>query len=151
MKCTECNAGKLRRKLTTVEHEVRGLKFTLEDVALECDHCRFQIIPPDRIEAHARKTDQAYRHAAGYLTAAEIRQARARLGMTQTEFAEYLGVGEASLKRWELGALQDRSSDRLIRLQTDPDFARNSLHDLCRRLIPAEPEPPVQGPRSAIQ
>jgi len=61
-------------------------------------------------------------------------------------------VGDASIKRWELGALLDRSSDDLIRLKTDPDFAQQSLEQSRRRLgqkPPAEPERTVvfvQGP-----
>lgn len=64
----------------------------------------------------------------------EIRRARESPGFSQQAFAEYLGVGEASIKRWELGSLQDKSSDDLIRLKTDPDYARRSLDQLCRRL-----------------
>ena len=53
------------------------------------------------------------------LTADEIRRRRKGLGMNQRDFAEYLGVGIASLKRWEGGKTRNRSSDILIRLRTD--------------------------------
>jgi uncharacterized phage-associated protein len=39
--------------------------------------------------------------------------------MTQEAFAKYLNVGVASVKRWELGKAQDKSSDELIRLKSN--------------------------------
>lgn len=73
---------------------------------------------------HLRKLADAYRRAHRLLTSEEIRSRRSSLRMTQKAFAIYLGVGEASIKRWELGAIQDESMDRYIRLKTDPDEAR---------------------------
>ena len=54
----------------------------------------------------------------------EIRARRMQLGMSQTQFGEYLGTGPASVKRWELGQVQDKAMDELIRLKTDPEAAR---------------------------
>jgi putative zinc finger/helix-turn-helix YgiT family protein len=124
----------MRRQSARTPHEVRGLKFEVEGTALVCSKCGFQMIPADLLEEHGRLVDEAYRSAAGLLSADGIRAARSRLGMSQQQFAEYLGVGEASVKRWETGALPEKSSDDLIRLKTDPEFAQRSLEKLCRRL-----------------
>lgn len=143
MKCMECGKGRMRRALARTDHEIRGVKFKVEGEALVCSKCGFVMIPSGLIGEHARLVDAGYRKAAGLLVATQIREARKRLGMTQREFAEYLGVGEASVKRWELGSLQDKSSDILIRLMTDPDFAQENLEQLCRRLgrkSPTEPQ-----------
>ena len=129
----------MRRKTARTSHEVRGLKFEVEGKLLVCAHCGFQMIPADLLNEHGRMVDEAFRRAAGLLSAAEIRAARKRLRMSQQEFAAYLGVGDASVKRWELGALQEKSSDDLIRLKTDPEYARKHLNALCRRL---ERKPP---------
>lgn len=134
MKCLECDKGKMRRQSARTPHEVRGLRFEVEGTALVCSKCGFQMIPADLLEEHGRLVDEAYRRAAGLLSANGIRAARSHLGMSQQQFAEYLAVGEASVKRWELGALPDKSSDDLIRLKTDPEFAQRSLEELCRRL-----------------
>jgi hypothetical protein len=40
--------------------------------------------------------------------------------MSQQEFANFLGVGVASVKRWELGKIQDKLHDDLIRQKTAP-------------------------------
>jgi hypothetical protein len=50
--------------------------------------------------------------------------------MSQQRFSEYLGAGVASVKRWELGQIQDRAMDELIRLKTDVEAARENLRSL---------------------
>ena len=147
MKCFECGEGRMIRKLTDIEHEIRGTKFTVRDLAQECDHCHIQFIPPARIAEHGRMTDEAYRAAAGLLTADQIRQAREKLGMSQRVFADYLGVGEASLKRWEIGSLPDKSSNELIRIKSDPTYAQRNLDQLCARL---ELESPTRPQRHIV-
>lgn len=126
MKCFDCGKGRMIKKVTKVPHEIRGLRFEVESAVSVCTKCGAISIPWDRIGDHGRLVDATYRRLAGILTAEEIREARQRLGMSQREFAEYLGVGEASVKRWETGVLPDKSSSDLIRLKTDPEAARQN-------------------------
>jgi hypothetical protein len=51
--------------------------------------------------------------------------------MTQSEFASYLGPGVASVRRWELGQIQDKAMDMLIRLKTYPAEARQNLRTVA--------------------
>ena len=60
-----------------------------------------------------------YRQDHGLLTSVEIRSRRKRLGMTQEEFARHLGVGIASVKRWEMGKIQDQRSNECIIWKTE--------------------------------
>ncbi len=63
-----------------------------------------------------RITIETYRQL-GLLTPDEIRAGRERLGMTQQELQELLGLGGNSLSRWENGRIyQGRSVDTLLRL-----------------------------------
>lgn len=140
MKCVECGEGRMRMRLAKVPHEIRGLKFEVEDKVNICDSCGFITIPLARADEHGRLVDATYRRLAGILTAKEIREARQRLGMSQRQFAEYLGVGEASVKRWETGVLPDKSSSDLIRLKTDPNEARANYDALCVRMGLRQPE-----------
>jgi DNA-binding transcriptional regulator YiaG len=49
--------------------------------------------------------------------AARVRHLRARLGLTQRELAEELGVRQQTVSEWETGAYQPRgASARLLRL-----------------------------------
>lgn len=139
MKCVECGKGRIHRRKTLVETELRGVRLKVPGIADECDRCGFQSIPLERASEFGASLDAAYRQLTGLLTKQEIRAGRERLGMSQEEFAEYLGVGLASVKRWELGALQDKSSDNLIRLMTDEAFAQQNLEQLCSLLGVASP------------
>ncbi len=47
--------------------------------------------------------------------------------MSQSKFADYLGVGVASVKRWEMGKIQEHAMDELVRLKTEPEAARRNL------------------------
>jgi transcriptional regulator with XRE-family HTH domain len=60
-----------------------------------------------------RKIADAYRRDHDLYTSEEIKAIRGKI--TQQQFADALGVGVASVKRWELGLVQDKGNDRLIR------------------------------------
>jgi len=61
--------------------------------------------------------DTRLRREARLLTPEEIREGREKLGLTQRQFANLLGVGEATVSRWETGAqIQQRAMDRFLRV-----------------------------------
>ena len=80
---------------------------------LQCSTCGFQ---------YSDERGETARHEAvcahlGVLTPKEIVAIREHLNLTRAEFASLLGVGQASLQRWESASLiQSVSLDRLIRL-----------------------------------
>ena len=76
---------------------------------------------------YGRLLADKYRSAHGLLTSEELKERRERLSMSQAKFAEYLGVGIASVKRWEMGKVQESAMDALIRLKTEPEAARLNL------------------------
>jgi DNA-binding XRE family transcriptional regulator len=68
---------------------------------------------------YGRLLADEYRAAHGLLTSVEIRSRRKQLGMSQEEFANHVGVGVASVKRWEMGKIQDERSNKLIIERTE--------------------------------
>lgn len=133
MKCFECGAGNVERRAIHVNKELRGVDLTFFARVDVCDKCGAWEIPLDEAGSFGAELDKAYRKKLCLLSAEEIRQARRRLNMNQREFARYIGVGAASIKRWELGALQDKSSDEVIRLKTDAEYARKNLEFIRRQ------------------
>jgi len=113
-----------------IEADVRGEKHFVEVEAEVCNRCGEVAFDDAQADAYTIAGSDAYRLAHGLLTTGQIKAARKRLGLTQTQFAERLKVGVASVKRWELGAIQDESSDLLIRLSTDLDAARRNVREL---------------------
>jgi putative zinc finger/helix-turn-helix YgiT family protein len=64
-----------------------------------------------------RQISAAVRREARVLTPEEIPGGREKLGLTQKQFANLLGVGEATVSRWETGAqIQQRAMDRFLRV-----------------------------------
>src|ERR1039457_1389110 len=59
-----------------------------------------------------------------------MKDRRRNLGMSQQQFAKYLGVGSSSVKRWELGWIQDKAMNDLILLRTDPRAAEANLAEV---------------------
>jgi len=57
------------------------------------------------------------------------------MGMSQTAFANHVGVGIASLQRWEKGlVVQDEANDRLLRSATrHTTFVSEKVSDLRQR------------------
>ncbi len=90
----------------------------------ECSTCGEKIIPVALGDAIER---ERY-HRLGLLTPQRIYEIRQSAGLTQTEMAQLLGVGDKTYTRWESGrSLQNKSSDNLIRA-----FEQNA--DLFARL-----------------
>jgi putative zinc finger/helix-turn-helix YgiT family protein len=114
-------------------------------IGLKCPDCGFQTIDSEQSSEFTKLVSDAYRRANGLLTSAEIVAARTRLGMSQQQFAEHLGTGPASVKRWEVGKVQERSMDELIRLKTDPGAMRRQLKELERQVPERRIVPVFEG------
>lgn len=120
--CPACDATDKPFKLVQrpTEQDFRGETFRVTSPALQCRHCGFGMLGPGQLDALRAATHDAYRREHGFLTSGEILARRKAMGLSQKRFAEYLGVGSASIERWESGALvQDKASDLLIRNRTD--------------------------------
>jgi transcriptional regulator with XRE-family HTH domain len=61
--------------------------------------------------------------------------------MSQRQFATYLGVGVASIKRWELGQIQDEAMNNLMVLKTDLAAAKQNLLEIATRRGAGNPRP----------
>lgn len=61
------------------------------------------------------------------ITAQEIKEIRNRYGLTQKSFATLLGIGTASMARYEQGATPTKANANLIRAAKHPEFMRECL------------------------
>jgi len=78
------------------------------------------MLGPGHLDALRVAPHDAYRRIHGFLTSGEILSRRKAMGFSQKRFAEYLGVGSATIERWESGILvQDKVSDLLLRQRAD--------------------------------
>jgi putative zinc finger/helix-turn-helix YgiT family protein len=118
MNCIQCG-NELKEKVASFEGQYAGEKFTVHVPGLVCEDCGYQTLHAKQVDSYQVAVADAYRAKHKLLTSAEIRKLRAQRGMNQEQFAAYLNVGSASVKRWELGKVQDTSMDELIRIKCD--------------------------------
>ncbi len=99
-----------------------------------CEACDFHFI--DQVGERIR-TEAVYLHH-GLLTPWEIRAIRENRRLSRAAFAEITGLGEATIKRWETGAItQNRANDRYLRLLND-----DTCWSALKRLVAPKSEPP---------
>ena len=135
MDCLKCSVGKLEAKEVKLEAEYRGEAFVVSMPGLQCPACNYATVRGDDMAEYMRRAANEYRRAHGLLTSDQIRERRQSLGMSQIEFAKYLGdIGIARIKRWELGQVQDQAMNELIVLKTDLEAASRNCGELYQRV-----------------
>ena len=102
-----------------IEHIVAGIKVIAPSFHLACKKCGAWL-SSNEIE---RENDifiyDAYKKKVGLLTTSEIKEIRAKRGMSQRQLARFLDIGEKDITRYENGSVQARSIDNMIRLVGD--------------------------------
>lgn len=93
--------------------QVRGEAVTVELPALRCSVCgEYNLARENDLAAQAYRV---YRRRRNWMQPEEITALRKQCGLTQKEFSQALGMGIATLNRYENGALQSESHERLLR------------------------------------
>ena len=129
MRCIQCKASELENRMAEIPIKVKGEMFSVEMQAIVCPGCGYQTSDGSRMAEYMRAGADMYRVKHNRLTSSDIRtRRRSWLGMNQLEFAAYLPVSPVSVKRWELGQVQDEAMDELIRIKTDAEAARENYH-----------------------
>ncbi len=132
--CPECDHRRLQPTVTTLSGATHGESFDLVSDALVCPGCGFKTISVEKMGEFGLRVADAYRIKHGLLTSTQIKDRRLDLGMNQQQFANYVGVGSSSVKRWELGSIQDVAMNDLILLKTDLQKASANLLEVQTRL-----------------
>lgn len=115
IRCIECGQADLEPKTVRLQGSVRDETYTVEMQGLECPSCGYKTIEGAALPEFARLLADRYRAHHDLLTSEEIRALRKRLGMSQEQFARHVGVGLASVKRWEMGKIQEQhNNDRIL-------------------------------------
>jgi putative zinc finger/helix-turn-helix YgiT family protein len=104
-----------------MRHPVNGEEISVPAVAhLKCSKCGEVVL---RFADAKRLHEDAiaiYRRKHGLLSADEIRNLRARFGLTQADLARLLRLGGNTVSRWESGRnVQTSAMDILLRLIRD--------------------------------
>lgn len=123
MKCFNCECEKFATKNIRFTPEIKGEEVEVVVPSFVCTKCQTPLMDGDQMNVLRKCAADKYRKLHNLLTSEEIVKFRAMLGMSQTAFANYLKVGEASVKRWETYYVQDAVQDDHIRLKCDEAYA----------------------------
>lgn len=123
MICLKCENKSFEEKKVKIEQEFKGENFFVVVPAMVCSQCNFSQFTDEQADNLRRATADEYRKNHKLLTSTEIRKFRESMGMSQNDFSEYLGVGVASIKRWENYFVQEEAQDFLIRVKCDSTLA----------------------------
>ena len=107
------------------EFNVRGESIMVDVEYYRCLECGEQFENSKSTIDPYEIAYREYRSRKGMLQPEEIRTFRSQRGLTQKEFSDLLGIGIATLNRYENGALQSEAHDRIIKLAMEP---RNFLN-----------------------
>jgi len=119
--CEEETEQELVREIQ--DFEIRSKTIPVEVTYYHCINCGNDYEFPQSLEEDPFNIAyRSYREKSRLLQPEEIRAFRTNLGLTQKEFSEILGIGIATLNRYENGALQSEAHDNIIRLYMDPDI-----------------------------
>jgi putative zinc finger/helix-turn-helix YgiT family protein len=140
--CPLCGKGKLEDRLITERYEYGEGS---EKVMVVAENLPVRVCPVAGCETTISNPEAARIHhdaicrALGLLTHDQVRDLRESFGLTQGEFAQLTGIGEATISRWERGlVIQNRAMDNYLRLLArDPGSIRH-LRELKQ---PAAPPP----------
>lgn len=123
MKCLNCDCEKFESKKMRFNPEIKGEDVEVVVASFVCTKCQTPLMDGEQMNKLRRSAADKYRKKHNLLTSEEIIRYRASLGMSQAAFANYLKVGEASIKRWETYYVQDVVQDDHIRLKCDEAYA----------------------------
>jgi putative zinc finger/helix-turn-helix YgiT family protein len=140
MDCLNCDSDKFVVKKMRFNPEIKGEEVEVIVPCHVCKKCESPLMDGKQMNTLRKAAADKYRELHGLLTSKEIVQYRKALGMSQTAFANYLKVGEASIKRWETYYIQDPSQDALIRLKCDEAYAEHNALEVHWKSHPPDIE-----------
>lgn len=123
MKCLNCDCEKFESKNVRFTPEIKGELVEVIVPSFVCIDCQTPLMDGQEMNKLRKCAADKYRKQHQLLTSEDIINYRASIGMSQAAFANYLKVGEASIKRWETYYVQDVVQDDHIRLKCDEAYA----------------------------
>lgn len=105
---------------TRITHKIRDEEITLDMILPFCPKCGEQLCDVETDEIHYNYALNEYRKRKGLLSPEEIKSIRESYGLSQRAFSRALGLGEPTINRYELGALQDTAYNSLLLLVREP-------------------------------
>jgi putative zinc finger/helix-turn-helix YgiT family protein len=128
--CLEC------RKTVEADVVERSETYTVKSEPYEtlariavCPQCHQDLFDMELDTDNQRRVFDQYRQKNNLLTPEEIKAIRERYGLSQKAFSRLLGFGEVTIHRYELGSIQEKAQDLIIRQAVDPQFVQRRYEE----------------------
>lgn len=118
--CPLCKSSNIKFHSKIEPLEVKGETFDVLMEYYECLECKEEFMTLGGTDPFLHAYNQ-YREKHDMLFAEEIKSLRKRYTLTQDEFCMLIGIGKASLSRYENGSLQTEGHDSLIKTFRNPE------------------------------
>ncbi|GFO57304.1 hypothetical protein GMSM_43110 [Geomonas sp. Red276] len=109
------DSSEMLKKTVSRKVTFRGEDYDVEYVADVCEKCNLEVTSIEVAHKVQCYISDAYREKHGLLPGHQIKSLRESLNVSQSELADVMHVGVASVKRWENGLVQNKAMDRLLR------------------------------------
>ncbi|MCG5513998.1 type II toxin-antitoxin system MqsA family antitoxin [Ectothiorhodospira shaposhnikovii] len=137
--CPVCGEGSLEQRIDTHIVEHAGVRGSVPLYLAQCAACGSELAPATEAKMNKRAVITFRKRVDGLLTGAEMRAARASMGLTQAQAAALFGGGKVAFSRYENDDVtQSEAMDSLIRLCLSQPA---NLRELARRkgvVLPGE-------------
>ena len=123
------------------EHEVKTVlvkdyatfknrKIAYDAVYMYCDLADELYMDEQQIKENDIHLKDAYRRAEGLLTSTEIKDIRAKYGISQSDLCILLGWGQKTITRYESHQVQDKAHDAILKkISQDPEWFLSLLNE----------------------
>jgi putative zinc finger/helix-turn-helix YgiT family protein len=119
--CTNCERETESERILKKEvFKVRGEAVDVNVEYTRCKECGDVVLNPAANEDPFELSYREYRLKHSLLQPEEIEAWRKSRNFSQSELAKLIGIGVATLNRYENGALQNESHEKLLRLAMEP-------------------------------
>jgi putative zinc finger/helix-turn-helix YgiT family protein len=145
LRCPDCGGGPIETEIHPQRFKYgegdKGVELVASVPFHHCSNCGFEYLDDKAEEA---RHEAVCRHL-GMLTPREIVGLRESCRLSRSEFSRLTRLGEATVARWERGALiQNAANDFYLRLL----FYRENVHRLQQLTQTSEVQPPKQSVQS---
>jgi len=119
--CEQC--GKLVRYKTIKKREnynVKNYPIEVERTVAICEECGTELLEPYYENENLKAAYRKYAELNNLVLPEEIKEIRSKYNVSQTLFALILGLGEATIQRYEMGSLPTKVNSDLIKRVSEP-------------------------------
>ena len=137
--CTCCmEEHKVKTVLVKEQAMFKNVPVDYEACYQYCDAAGELYMSERQIQENDIRLKDAYRKAVGLLTSAQIREIRAKYGISQSDLCLLLGWGGKTITRYESHQVQDKAHDMILKkIDQDPEWFLSLLMETVVDL-PAE-------------